>query len=206
MSDIKINRSFKCIGCKLAVIDGEACWLCRDSVYIDRLFVATEYKDKLIQRSVKYFKYSFIKELSGPLSVLLIKYLGLLGKERKINLFDQSTIVMPVPLSRRRFNWRGFNQAELLAKSIADNFLMPMEVDTIRRREGSVLQASVKDRSVRLENVLNIFEAKDLKYAKGARVILVDDVVTSGATMNECAKVLKENGAREVFGLAIARG
>lgn len=112
--------------------------------------------------------------------------------------------VTPVPLALDRLRWRGFNQALLLARS-----LVPSErvaATLLRRTRGTIPQAEL-GRSQRLANVRGAFQVRDawLTLVRDASILLVDDVMTTGATANECSIALKQAGARTVDVLVLAR-
>ena len=93
-----------------------------------------------------------------------------------------------------------------MARNIADRYLIPMDTTCLQRRISKTSQASIEDKQLRLENISGLFSLGAGADVSGRRVILIDDVSTTGATLNECAKVLKAGGAKEIFGLVIARG
>ncbi len=113
-------------------------------------------------------------------------------------------LVLPVPLHPRRLRERGFNQSALLAKFLAKKIGAVMDLNTLKRRSWTVPQTRLT-REERLKNVKDAFVVPDAWRLKGLRVLLVDDVFTTGTTLSECAKVLKENGAREVMALTVSR-
>ena len=108
--------------------------------------------------------------------------------------------VVPVPLHRARLAKRGFNQAELMARSVSVGIGAPF-LDTLRAVRETRDQVELTASS-RRENVAGAFEPRG---PVTGRVLLVDDVMTTGATMNECARVLKTSGAREVYALTLCR-
>jgi len=129
--------------------------------------------------------------------------LDLFDKKLLYNNFSQS-LIMPVPLHKKRLRWRGFNQSELLAKGIKKYFNLDLRLDELIRTKHKKPQTKLSGRK-RKENVKGCFFWKG-DWLDGKNIILVDDVITTGSTLNECAKVLKENGAGEVWGLVVARG
>jgi len=206
LNSIKLKSNFECIGCKRPFPKGMTCYLCVKTYHVDQLLIAADFEDKLVEKSIKLMKYNFIFDLAAPLSLLVNRYLKHLAKEKSINIFESNPILIPVPLHKRRFNWRGFNQAELLAKNIAGNFLMSIFNDVIYKTKIIKPQAITEDREERMQNVIGAFECRGHDRIDGKDIILIDDVCTTGATLNECARVLKENGARKVIALVVARG
>ena len=205
LNSIKITHSFECIGCKKVTSLGKTCYFCKDDNYIDQLFAATEYRDKKVSKILKFTKYRFIPQLVYPAFSIIKKYIKWLGANKKFNVFGEQPIIIPIPLHRERYNWRGFNQSEILAKFIADIFLADINLDVLKRTKKSKPQVEVSEREDRLKNVTGLFSVFDKNLVNGRTILLIDDVCTTGATLNEAAKVLKENGASKVTALVVAR-
>ena len=120
-------------------------------------------------------------------------------------VLDDVTSIIPVPLSRKRFHERGFNQAEIIAALLNKHFGVPVKNDILVRRSHTPMHRSAMDKKAREITVRNVFEIKKGAEIKGAYILLVDDVFTSGATVSSCAKILKKNGASRVDVLTLAR-
>lgn len=140
----------------------------------------------------------------------LVRYFGseLSSEAQKIGEFD---VIMPVPLHPARLRERGFNQSALLARRLGKILQKPCDVDSLKRTKNIVPQVGL-ERKARLANIKGAFEilpkAQRLKpnaKSEGKSVLLIDDVVTTGATANECARVLLKAGAETVSVLSIAR-
>jgi len=110
-------------------------------------------------------------------------------------------VVIPIPLAAARRRKRGFNQSELVARQVAEVHGLPLRLDLLERARETDAQATL-DAEQRQQNVRGAFVARDVA---GLRVLLVDDVTTTGATLNEAARALRAAGATSVFGLALAR-
>lgn len=121
-------------------------------------------------------------------------------------MLPETGLIVPVPLHRRRLWQRRFNQSALLARAIARDTGLPCLPDALRRKRHTVPQKGLS-RSERHLNVRGAFAVTPRHAAaiKGKNVMIVDDVFTSGATLNECARVLKRAGAAKVFVLTLAR-
>jgi ComF family protein len=153
------------------------------------------------------FKYSGKIQLAGPLGALLAaSWL----KSWAVGEFD---VVLPVPLHRRRIRRRGFNQAYLLVESLMkkiiemtgrDSAVARVERAALRRVRATASQTGLR-RKGRLENIRNAFEVVEPAVVTDKRVLLVDDIYTTGATVNECARVLIQSGAVRVDVLTVAR-
>lgn len=122
----------------------------------------------------------------------------------KIFLDFNKTLIMPVPLHLKRERWRGFNQSKLLAQNVANYLNLEMS-DKLIRIKYKKAQAKISAKQERLQNIKGCFKwtGKDLG---GQNIIIIDDIVTTGSTLNEIAQVLKKNNAGEVWGLVVARG
>lgn len=208
LEKIEISQNNICPFCDRPVPNTLICQKCQEYHYLDRLIWATSYSNPLIKELIKIFKYHYIKELSHPLSQLLIKKCGTCDVPHNV--------VVPIPLHKRRLQERGFNQAELLAKEVAEYFSTPLETGVLIRKKYTPPQAKAKNHKKRKEALENAFEispgftkkcvAENKNLLKDKTIILIDDVFTSGATLYEAAKVLKGAGAKEVWGLVVARG
>ncbi|HWB98813.1 MAG TPA: ComF family protein [Bryobacteraceae bacterium] len=135
-----------------------------------------------------------MRPLARPLGKLLAMALP---RERT---FD---VVAPVPLHWRRRWRRGFNQSELLAREIARRWSVPVE-NLARRSRATLTQAGLSN-AARRENVSRAFAVPRPRGVEGRRILLVDDVMTTGATASACALALKRAGARSVNLLTLAR-
>lgn len=117
---------------------------------------------------------------------------------------DGYSLIMPVPLHRRRLRERGFNQSVILAREIARAHSIHLDFETLKRTIYTKPQTNL-GRKQRSTNVKGAFEVADRERVEGKRVVLIDDVYTTGSTVGECARVLIKNGAAEVAVLTLAR-
>jgi ComF family protein len=150
---------------------------------LDRIISATNYANPLIRELIKTFKYHFVQELSEPLSQLLIKTLETLDTSLKVFNF----IVIPIPLHEHKLRYRGFNQAELLAKKVANHFNLSIETNVLKRIALTSPQANIKDTDKRKNNLKDVFSIAS-GAVEGKNILLIDDVATTGATLIEAAK------------------
>ena len=225
--EIKFKPKQYCLHCKKENNFGQFCPSCQIIYSLDGVWIAALYDELLINRAIKSLKYHFISSLAGDLSKLMILFVGgLLEQSRVLKsgldagvdwqnfkragalplaiLNFNDNLVIPVPLSNRRLRWRGFNQAGLLAQKVSDEYGLALDNINLVRTRHKKPQAKLNEIS-RLENIKGCFSWRGGDLNKQA-VILIDDVVTTGATLNECAKVLKASGAGEVWGLVVAKG
>lgn len=190
---------------KLITEKGAPCEFCKkNQPPLNNLVAATKYTANNLSRLVHLYKYSFATDLRVPLGKLLARII----LKNNLPLPD---LIVPVPLHRRRLRWRGFNQSELLAKYIADNltpgFSIPVFSDLIVRQKYTPPQMKIGKYADRRENMREAFaiNKKTAGSLAGKRILLIDDICTTGATLSECAKVLKQGGAKRVMAAVIAR-
>jgi ComF family protein len=149
-----------------------------------------------VRQAVYQLKYRNLRVLVYPLAALLNDYLvksGISGE-----------ILVPVPLHGKRLRERGYNQSALLAKKLGKLVELQVVDNCLVRRVHTPPQARTSNVEERRENVAGAFICRDERL-KGKKVILIDDVSTSGSTLEACALALKENGAESVWGLTLAR-
>jgi competence protein ComFC len=202
---IDILFPVECLGC-----GKEEVWLCEKCLetiplgfrivereYLDKILVCGSYDNELLKKAIHTFKYNYAVELGEPLGKILLKVL------RKVSLPEEFFFV-PVPLHKKRLKERSFNQAEILAGEVAKEFGVPTANVLCRVRYTTPqVELDGKDRQ---KNVQEAFCCLEQSKVKNRNIILIDDVLTTGATMGECAKILKESGANEVWGLVLAKG
>ena len=110
-------------------------------------------------------------------------------------------LLVPVPLSKKRINERGYNQSELIANPLSEFIGIEYRTDVLRRDKNTRHQAGLRNYE-RMTNVKNAFSTSD--YAEGKSVIIFDDIYTTGATVDECARALKLAGAGKIIGLTLS--
>lgn len=117
----------------------------------------------------------------------------------------ETNVILPIPLSRKRHLERGFNQAEVLATIAAGELGLPMIKNALARKIHTPVHRVAMDNKARDLSVHNAFEVRFPRLVRDRNIVLIDDVFTSGATVSNCAKVLKKNGAAKVNVLTLAR-
>ena len=198
----------ECLGC-----GKEGCWLCVDCLStirpdkhslsgesLDRILTFYSYDQELLKKAIHFLKYKFVEDLAEPLGGLIVKNIREMGSRP-----GKEFIIIGIPLFRKRLIERGFNQAVLLAKIVSRDLGWPMEENALQRVRATVPQVELEEEG-RAQNIKNAFAVFDSSKIINKKIILVDDVLTTGATMEECAKTLKLSGAKEVWGVALAKG
>ena len=123
----------------------------------------------------------------------------------EISEFQDAGLIIPIPLSKKRLLERGFNQAAVLAKILSLETKIKLDEQSLARKIHTPMHRAGMDTKARELTVKNAFEVKRPNLIKGEKILLVDDVFTSGATASACAKVLKKAGAEKVYVLTLAR-
>lgn len=189
---------------KVITPNGYTCFNCRKKYSIDGILVSSSYQNKLLAHLIHLYKYRFIEKLSEPLGELMVR--AVLNSE--IPLPD---LIIPVPLHKKRLRSRGFNQSEILANCLKDKISpglsIPVFNNLLIRNRYTSPQMKIRSHNQRKNNIRGAFEIerKSNKILKGKRIFLIDDVATTGATLFECVEVIKRKGAKEVFGITLAR-
>ena len=163
------------------------------------IYAATDYNQRPVAELITGLKFHSIADMKYPLTGILIRHLSLVNFQPPKNC-----VITPVPLHKRREIKRGFNQAGLIAKEIAEFFKIPYCEDALKRIKNTKPQTETSNHNQRLENIKNAFACRKPELVAGKRIIIVDDVMTTGATLNECARALKSAGARSVIAFAVA--
>jgi ComF family protein len=170
------------------------CPLCRRGLRgFDAAYCFGSYEDPL-RALIHLFKYTRIRTLAGPLGEMIASAVP------RDQSFD---VVTPMPLHWRRRLTRGFNQSELLARAVARRYGLRVE-NVVSRRKATPAQAGLSN-AKRRANVAGAFQVKRPQAIAGRRVLLVDDVMTTGATAAACAAALRQAGASYVALLTLAR-
>lgn len=187
--------------CGRAAIDGMTHEACKRPQGMDGLVSLWFYKG-VVRKSILKMKYQFAHAIANELASAFFVQIRKADKP-----LSQNAVLVPIPLHRQRKNWRGFNQVEEVGKIIAARMGWQFNADLLARIGKRTPQTELKKREQRVKNTIGIFEFnKD--YSKllstSYQLLIFDDVWTTGATMREAAKVLKRNGAKNVWGLTLA--
>jgi ComF family protein len=150
--------------------------------------------DGALKKAINLFKFHGINRLSKPLS------------EKIFHMqLPQADMILPVPLYKTRLRERGFNQSALLSKYVANHLKVPLNLYSLIRNRDTRPQVGLSAKE-RKKNIKDAFEVHEEEKIKGRRVMLIDDVFTTGATVRECSRVLRNSGAHEVFVITLSHG
>lgn len=194
----------KCFGCgKLSpgnkrIPQGRTCHSCRSKTSIHAFISPFLYRQEPVRELIHNLKYMRVYAISNVLSKLLYKYMQYFGV-----CLPKNSIIIPMPLHLRRERTRGFNQSFLIAKSLSDTSDIPICSGVLLRTLNTKPQIELRA----AERHLNIIGAFTLAFPEKIRdktIILLDDVKTTGSTMEEAACVLKSAGAKKIWAITIA--
>jgi len=186
----RVSSAKKCKKCKSKNLSG--------------LYCALNYQEKpLTKKLILQFKYKpFIKTLNETFADLIIKHIYL--SENHPNEIFKDSLVIPVPLIKKKLKYRGFNQSLEIAESLSKRTPLKKEFNNLIKIKNTPSQTELSSEQ-RKENVKNSFTCKNPERIKNRKIFLVDDVYTTGSTLEEASKTLKKAGAKKVWGIVIAR-
>jgi len=209
-----------CIMCKRSLNDGEhtLCAQCWNDLpaYVPEIDIVDELKQKLqvpiyiakisalwqfdenVQMIIHRLKYKHHKALARQIAKQMIEKIRLEQTDNKIDL------LIPVPLHRKRKRRRGYNQSTLICNALSRISHIPTDEQSLKRIRNTASQTKL-DIYQRIKNVSGAFQVIKKEKIASKTIILVDDVITTGSTINACAEQLMLNGAKEVFALSAAR-
>lgn len=200
LNAIEFNRPPFCKKCSRHLPDGNQshCDDClRKDFHFDCAFGPCFYNETM-RKLIHLFKYGNKTSLRRSLSELIFCFL----KDYSLR-FDSFDLLMPIPLHPVRLRERGYNQSDILAQEIAKRFNLPVSNQNLIRTRHTQNQARVNPKN-RFTNIHDAFRIKYSALVKEKSVLLVDDLLTSGTTASEAARVLKDAGARRVGVLTLA--
>lgn len=193
--DILFVKSQVCPKCQRLSTQGKYCSRCKDKeIYLKGILTAAYFEEGPTKEIIHNFKYNSVIEFKMILGETLMA----------IEDLPKVDIISFTPLHPKRFAQRGYNQSEILAEEVARNEKWEMR-DVLEKVKHTKKQVGLKG-DKRRKNLKGVFRVKNNLDIKGKKIIVVDDITTTGTTLNENARVLKEAGAKEVWGLVVARG
>ena len=196
ISKLPFNNGKICVKCSEPIGGmGEYCIHCKNiKPYFKKNVSVFLYKHP-IDSMIRKLKYDNRKYYADTLSNFIA------GEVSKMDInFDY---VIPVPMLPKRQKRRGYNQAELLCVSLKNNLMLNVDAGILIKNRDTRSQARLT-RSERIENLENAFTVTDKSKIKGKIILLVDDVFTTGTTINECSKTLLDAGAKDVYSITLA--
>ncbi len=177
-----------------------------------------EFKIEKFQNQDKYFsKLLYFFKYEGTIRKIILKYkfqeksylyktlVNFMLKNQKFFEFIQKyDTIVPVPISRKRYNQRGYNQSYLIAKEIANNTNLKVENNSLHKIK-NIIEQSKLNRDEREKNIQGVYFLRNPQELNNKKVILLDDIYTTGSTANECSKTLMQANPKEIAVFTIAK-
>lgn len=189
----KINARYTCGKCLNVIEYYQERIQTKEAAHYDKIICAIRYKGDLRNQMLKY-KFNSNRYLAKGFAEILYK------KIIKFKL--EPDIIIPVPISDKRMFERGFNQSDLIAKYLSQLSNYNYDSDAIRKQKNNFTQSKLAE-SERVKNVKDVYYITSKESIFGKKVMLIDDICTTGATVDECSRVLKEAGAKEIIVLTV---
>ncbi|MDB5186478.1 MAG: putative Phosphoribosyltransferase [Candidatus Saccharibacteria bacterium] len=182
----------RCYCCKKVDSESSVCKNCRHKSYLRHVWIASEYGG-VAKELVYDLKFNRVKAAARPIGVLMAELLP---------YFPEEVIVVHIPTATSRRRQRGYDHAELIARNVAKE--RGLRHATLLARLGQARQVGSR-RQIRHEHMARAFRIQKPYLVRGAHILLVDDIVTTGATLEAATRVLKEAGARTIDAVAFAQ-
>lgn len=195
MEKLPFIKGPTCKKCGVSISSGDVCIECKDSKHkFERVYSIFDYSGR-VRNSILKIKQNGLKYLANPFSYIMFKYFE--------NIKVPFEVIIPMPIHENRLKERGFNQSELLLKDIEKNYGRVYKNLLVRTKDTP--HQTGLGKANRESNLDHAFKVTDKQKVKGKIILLVDDIYTTGSTLNECAKTFKRAGASKVFALCLAR-
>lgn len=166
-----------------------------NSIYLDNCYYSVYY-NRFIKNVLHNFKFNDKSYLYKPLGELLIQTI------KGYSMEDEIDLIYYIPMHRRKKAKRGYNQSELLASYVSEKLSLPISHNL--KKIKSTKEQHRLNKTQRQTNLKDSFKLKNGKEVEDKTILLIDDLITTGATLDECAKVLKENNPKKIIGLCLA--
>ncbi|MEK7647220.1 MAG: ComF family protein [Patescibacteria group bacterium] len=165
-----------------------------------KVFWAARYANQAVKTLIRDLKYKSATKVAETLSQIFCDNVGYGLK----NLKSENAIIVPVPITLQRLRERGFNQSKILAAALSRHTGITLAPDIILKIKNTASQVAVAERALRLENLQGSFAVPHPQKIAGKTAILVDDILTTGATVIECSRELKKAGTKNIIALVVA--
>lgn len=200
-SFISFDIQMICLACNKNSLDGLTHPGCKSKYAIDGAFCAVAYKG-VVKKLIYNFKYKpYLSDLKETLIELF--YESIIQQEIFQQALRSVPILVPIPLHAKRLRKRGYNHANLLSQDLSEKLGLK-QIEVLKRVRETKSQFGLKLKE-RKENLKDAFILDSKFNVQGSNVFLVDDILTTGSTLSEAAKILKKNGVKRVWGLTLAR-
>ena len=196
----KVNTDGLCNKCKIEL-----------ERLVESSIIDTELENRFFNELIYIFKYEgFIRKLILDYKFhekpyMYISIVAFILKNKKIyeKLQSYDTII-PVPISKKRMKERGYNQSLLIAKQISKDVKIPLQTNCLFKTK-NIIEQSKLNKEQRKQNIQNVYELKNREILNNKQILLIDDIYTTGNTVNECAKVLQQAKPKKIDVLVLAK-
>lgn len=196
----KLDKNSLCNKCKL-VLQNQAIFKTEDytetSSFFDEHIYMFQYRGE-IRNAILNYKFKEKSYLYETFAKFLKK------NQKKCVQIKKYDIIMPIPISKKRLKLRGYNQSGIFAKELANIFQIKYNENILIKIKDNVRQSELS-KEERIENVKNVYKVQNSEEIYNKKILLVDDIFTTGNTANECSKILIENSAKKVGIFTIAK-
>ncbi len=195
------EKNVQCPFCKETGFFGSVCNTCVNICNLSQVFAVFPYANPVVRNIIHDCKYTYVQKLGNLMGELLFERLFSLS----ILPPTDDVVVIPIPLHHRRFSERGFNQAEGIACIFSASAQYVMRTDILIRPAFRPSQINVAPQR-RLKNVTGVFAVQNADFIHNKKIVLIDDVMTSGSTLREAARVLGECNPKSISAYVFAKG
>lgn len=196
----KVNTDGLCNKCKIEL-----------ERLVESSIIDTELENRFFNELIYIFKYEgFIRKLildykfhEKPYMYISIVAFILKNKKifEKLQNYDE---IIPVPISKKRMKERGYNQSLLIAKKISKDVKIPLQANCLVKTK-NIIEQSKLNKEQRKQNIQNVYELKNREILNNKQILLIDDIYTTGSTVNECVKILQQGEPKKVDVLVLAK-
>lgn len=186
------------------------CDNCKKKLDLNKKSIITNIYGKKYKKFIFLYLYEDIRKIildykfNGK-AYLYHTFVNLILKEFKIcEELKKYDVIIPVPMSKKKKARRGYNQTELISKYLAKELGLEYNNKSLVKIKSNKTQSTLTEKE-RFENVKNVFEIQNKELIKDKNIILFDDILTTGATIDECSKVLKKNGVNDIVVMTLAK-
>ena len=196
----KLDREFLCKKC-YKILEGQAefgiqKYKNNEMEFNEHLYVFKY--EGVVRRSILKYKFKDKSYLYKTFVNFLLK------NEKFFEIIKSYDTIIPVPISKKRQNERGYNQSYLLAKEIAIKTGIKIDMNCLFKTK-NIIEQSKLNKEDRMENIQGVYELRNSKHLNNKKIILLDDIYTTGSTVNECCIILKEANPNKIGVLTIAK-
>jgi ComF family protein len=207
ISDLTWHPNDTCLGCHRFVPGAVTCGVCRPKIPLHRITAVADYRNVTIRQLIHTVKYARAHDANSAVGEVVTMWAATPHRSIAFSSGRSIKMIIPIPLHRRGMRSRGFNQSIPIAEALAACGVGDLAIDALQRVGRGRPQAQLPHEQ-RFSNIAGRFRVRKSAVVKisGAHIVLVDDVITTGATASTCARILRDAGARTVSAFALARG